>query len=108
MIKHKYSLGFRTSAKSLDADKAVLFFLMDKQKAKEDKEGRMKEKDQLKKTWEVNNENIVVLETKYNLLKSKLEYIKRVLKEYYVKLLNQGQDIRYFYMTNIEGKDYGG
>jgi hypothetical protein len=79
---------------SHEANKAVLEIMLNRQKAKENKETKLQQKDCLKKNWEKNNEDIRVLEDKHSLVKARLEFVRRILKEYYFKLLNQGTDIR--------------
>jgi len=95
MYQTRKTIGSRSyEINSHEASKTALEIILYRQKAKENKETKMQHKDSLKKNWEKNNEDIRVLEDKYSLVKTRLEFIRRILKEYYSKLLNQGTDIR--------------
>ena len=95
MYQTRKTIGNRNyGINSHEASKTALEIILYRQKAKENKETKMQHKDSLKKNWEKNNEDIRVLEDKYSLVKTRLEFIRRILKEYYSKLLNQGTDIR--------------
>ncbi len=69
-------------------------FVVEKEKAKKLREEKIKRKNDLKSEWERNKENIKVMEDKIDLIKSKLLFVKGILKEYYVNLLHQGTDTR--------------
>jgi len=92
----KRHLENRYGGGSSHANKAIMNFMMDKEKAKRCKDEKTKIKNEIKNLWDRNNEDIRILEEKLSLVKSKIEFIKSVLKEYYINLLKQGTDTRYF------------
>ena len=75
----------------------VVKYVAEKEKLKKEKEEAMFLKNELKIKWETNKETISVMENKVSLIKDKLEFVKGLLKEYYLSLLKQGTDIRYIF-----------
>lgn len=86
--------GGKYGGGSLGGNKVAMELMLSRQRAKENKDAKLQRKDLLKKNWEKNNEDLRVLEEKHALVKARLEFVRRILKEYYLKLLSQGTDIR--------------
>jgi len=74
----------------------VAKFMADRDKLKKNIEEKVSHRNKLKNEYDISKENVKVFEDKVNLLKSKLLYVKGILKEYYINLLRQGTDTRYF------------
>ena len=73
----------------------VAKYVAEKEKLKKEKEEAIFLKNELKIKWETNKETISVMENKVSLIKDKLEFVRGLLKEYYLSLLKQGTDIRH-------------
>ena len=73
----------------------TLNYMIQKEKAKKDKEEKIKFRNDLKAELEMNKENVRVMDDKLNLIKNKIVFVKGVLKEYYANLMKQGIDTRY-------------
>jgi hypothetical protein len=64
------------------------------EKIKKEKEANIQKKNELKGEWAKRKESIMVLENELELVRAKVNFVKDVLKDYYVNLLQQGIDIR--------------
>ena len=69
-------------------------YLVDKERFEKMKQDHTQQKYTLKTEWEKNKENILAFGTKIDLVKSKIMFVKGILKEYYTNLLKQGTDTR--------------
>lgn len=77
-----------------NANTAVLQFMLEKEKGKRSHEEKTRMKNEIKRLWDKNNEDIQILEEKLNLVKSKIDFVKSVLRDYYTNLFKQGTDTR--------------
>ena len=78
-----------------DANIELARYIVEKEKARQRKDIKIQNRNILKAKWEMYKENIAILENENDLIKSKIGFIKGVLKEYYLNLLSKGTDIRY-------------
>ena len=78
-----------------NSNTALLQFVLEKDKMRKSKDDKTRMRNDLKAIWEKNKEDVNILEQKGSLVKSKLAFVKGVLKEYYTNLLKQGTDCRY-------------
>jgi len=76
----------------------LVVLVIAKEKAKKEREDRLKKKNSLKAEWDKNRENILVMEDKLDLVKGKIQFVKGILKDYYINLMKQGTDTRYFFI----------
>lgn len=72
----------------------LLKYMVEKDKARKRRDDKVKHKNELKADWDRNKENIRVMEEKIDLIKSKVVFVRGILREYYVNLLKQGTDTR--------------
>ncbi len=97
-IESKYGIGRKNTTSDL------VKFVVDRDRAKKQREEKIKYRSDLKSEWEHNKEDIRVFEDKMNLVKNKTQFVKGVLIEYYTNLLRQGTDTRYFLTANYRGR----
>ena len=95
MFEQRKKLDKKLAIGKPGANMELMGFVAQKEKGRRVKEERIKRKNDLKTEWEKNKENIRVMEEKVDLVKSKLTFVKEILKEYYINLLKQGTDTRY-------------
>ena len=94
MYEHRRNLNSKYGPNSFEAKNAIIGLILDKQKAKETNDTLMNKKNLIKKEWDKNKQDIIVLAEQYNLFKGRIDFVRGILKEYYLRLLNQGTDIR--------------
>ena len=69
-------------------------YLVKVERIKKEKEANIQKKKELKVEWAKYKENIMILEDELELVRTKVNFVKDILKDYYVNLLRQGTDIR--------------
>ncbi len=74
---------------------AVVNFIVLRERMAKQRQERQQQKCDLKADWERNKENIDAFESKIELVKGKIGFIRVLLREYYTNLLRQGTDTRY-------------
>lgn len=74
----------------------MMKIMVERGKAKKQREDMIVEKNELKIKWEVNKESIKVMENKLELLKNKMEFIKGILVDHYLRVFKEGTDIRFY------------
>lgn len=93
LVEHKKKLAYKSGEAT---NTELMSYMIEKEHLNKIKQDHIQSKYQLKAYWERNKENIGVFENKIELIKSKIMFIKGILKEYYCNLLHKGGDNRYF------------
>ena len=93
ITKHK-KMKKNLISKLLPSNKRLYDLIVSNSKAKKNYEKMQSYLSNLKNTWNENIKNMKLLEERLNSIKAKIDYIKEVLKEYYINVLREGIDTK--------------